>query len=170
MKLVGAILLTVGTTGLGLFYKRAGFERIRELEQMIWFFYFLESEISYHKSELAQICRRGGERQKGAVGEMLGAVADRMEGTEGTMFAQIWLEECGALSPKSRMKEDDIGILREFASEEFADSGMQLRQAQLCRDKLEEKRRNLLSEASAKGRVYVCMGTMAGLVVSIILF
>lgn len=170
MKLVGAILLTVGTTGLGLFYKRAGYERIRELEQMIWFFYFLESEISYHKSELKQICRRGGERQKGAVGEMLRSVADRMEGTEGTMFGQIWLEESGALSPKSRMKEDDIGILREFASEEFADSSMQLRQAQLCRDKLEEKRRRLLSDASAKGRVYVCMGTMAGLVISIILF
>lgn len=65
MRWIGALMLTFGTTGLGLFYRRAGYERIRELERMIWFFYYLESEITYHKAELEQICRRGGERQKG---------------------------------------------------------------------------------------------------------
>lgn len=170
MKLIGAALLTLGTTGLGFFYKRTGYERIRELEQMIWFFYYLESEISYHKAELARICRRGGERQKGAVGEMLSSVARRMEGDEGAVFGRIWREEGAALMGKSRMKKEDIEILLEFAEGEFADSRMQLMQAQLCRDKLEEKRKSLSADAASKSRVCVCMGVMTGLVISIILF
>ncbi len=170
MKLLGAILLTLGTTGLGFFYKRAGYERIRELERMIWFFYYMESEISYHKAGLSQICRRGGERQKGAVGEMLKAVADRMEGQEGAVFERIWIEESGKLAESSRLKSGDIGMIREFAAKEFADSQMQLMQAALCRDKLEEKRKSLLADAIPKSRVYVCMGIMTGLVISIMLF
>lgn len=169
MKWVGAFFLTLGTTGLGLFYKRAGYERIRELERMIWFFYYLESEITYHKAELAEICRRGGERQKGAAGRLLCAVAARMENGEGAVFERIWREESDSLCGKYHLRDEDIAVIREFAAQEFADSRMQLIQAAFCREKLEEKRKLLSEDAAAKSRMYVCMGAMGGLVISIIL-
>lgn len=169
MRWIGALMLTFGTTGLGLFYRRAGYERIRELERMIWFFYYLESEITYHKAELEQICRRGGERQKGAAGHLLSAVAGRMAGKEGAVFERIWREECEALVGKYALKEEDIAVMREFAAQEFADSRMQLIQASFCREKLEEKRKCLSEDAASKSRMYVCMGAMGGLVLSIVL-
>lgn len=169
MKWVGALLLTLGTTGLGVFYKRTGYERIRELERMIWFFYYLESEIVYHKAELAAICRRGGERQKGAAGQLLSAVARRMENGEGAVFERIWREESEALLGKCPLRDEDIADIREFAAQEFADSRMQLVQAAFCREKLEEKRKRLSEEAVSKSRIYVCMGAMGGLVISIVL-
>ena len=169
MKWVGALLLTLGTTGMGVFYKRAGYERIRELERMIWFFYYLESEITYHKAELVQICRRGGERQKGAAGKLLSAVAVRMENGEGAVFERIWQEECEALHGNYPLRDEDIADIREFAAQEFADSRMQLIQAAFCREKLEEKRKRLSEDAAARSRMYLCMGVMGGLVISIIL-
>lgn len=169
MKWIGAIMLTLGTTGLGLFYKRAGYERIRELERFIWFFYYLESEVTYHKAELEQICRRGGDRQKGAAGKLLSAVANRMSGGEGAVFERIWREESEALLGKYPLKEEDIAVIREFAAQEFADSRMQLIQAAFCREKLEEKRKSLSEDAASKSRMYVCMGVMGGLILSIVL-
>lgn len=169
MKWMGALLLTLGTTGLGIFYKRAGYERIRELERMIWFFYYLESEITYHKAELAEICRRAGERQKGAAGRLLTAVSRRMENGEGAVFERIWREESEALIGVSPLRDEDIADIREFAAQEFADSRMQLIQAAFCREKLEEKRKRLSEDAASRSRMYVCMGVMGGLVISIVL-
>lgn len=169
MRWIGALLLTLGTTGLGLFYKRTGYERIRELERMIWFFYYLESEITYHKAGLSGICRRGGARQQGAAGRLLCAVAKRMESGEGAVFERIWQEESGALLGKCALREEDIADIQEFAAQEFADSRMQLIQAAFCREKLEEKRKRLSEDAVSKSRMYVCMGMMGGLVISIVL-
>lgn len=169
MRLAGAVLLIAGSTGMGLWMAAGLRECLHIMERLIWMLHYIESEIGYCKSELAVVFERASERMEEPFAEMLEQVAVRMQKREGDAFSCIWREEVRALQKKCPHAGKALLILQEFATEGYSDIRMQLTQIRLVRQNLEEERDRMKKELNDKGKIYLCVGVLSGLVVSIIL-
>lgn len=143
--------------------------RIRCLGQAIWLFRFMESEIGYQKSELAVVFERAADRMEGGFPKILHRVAKRLQLRNGEDFKKIWQEEWAGEKKENGMLEEELAVIREFATQGYQDVHMQLMQIQMIRERLEQIKNRLEAELQQKGRIYLCVGMLSGMVVSIIL-
>ncbi len=143
-------------------------ERIRYIEQMIWLFYFMESEINYRKSEFSAVFERAAQRMDEPVKSILMRTAERLK-QRGACFRDIWHEETTKLRMHSDLKKEDLDLIDELACEGYQDIQMQLTQIRMIREKLEHTEQQLKAQLAEKGKIYLCVGVLSGMVVSIIL-
>ena len=169
MKLLGALLLILGTTGMGYNRRKHLQDRIRCIAQAIWLFQYMESEIGYQKSELSVVFARGAERMEGIYPEILRHVAKRLKVRGGEDFVKIWTDEWDSAEIRSILGAEALGLIRSFATDGYQDVHMQLIQIRMVREQLEELKERLEADLARNGRLYLCMGMLSGMVVSIIL-
>ncbi len=169
MKLVGVILLVCGTTGTGWVLRERLKERICSIGQAIWLMRFMESEIGYQKSTLSVVFAKAAGRMTGCLGKVTKETAKRLRERGGEDFCKIWQEAWKKHSQGSGFDKKEIAIIRELATDGYQDVHMQLVQIKMVRKQLEEIKRQLEAELVQKSRVYLCVGMLSGMVVSIIL-
>ena len=162
-------MVILGTTRAGYYMRERLKARIRCLGQAIWLFRFMESEIGYQKSELAVVFSRAADRMEGGFSKILHRVAKRLQLRNGEDFKKIWQEEWTGAEKENGMLGEELSVIREFATQGYQDVHMQLMQIQMIREQLEQIKSRLEAELQQKGRIYLCVGMLSGMVVSIIL-
>ena len=168
MKIAGMLLLISGSTGMGIWMCQCMRQRIRYLEQMVWLFHFMESEVDYKKSGFVITFEEAARRMDGPVKQMLYHAAKRLKEKD-ACFTEIWNEEVIWLWKHSELKQEDIDSIRELGTDGYSDIRMQLMQIRMVREKLEETETKLKKEWAEKGKIYMCVGILSGMVVSIVL-
>lgn len=169
MKVLGMLFVILGTTGIGINRRKLLQERIDCIAQAIWLFRYMESEIGYQKSELAVVFERGAGRMEGIYPQILGNVAKRLQIRGGEDFVKIWTEEWDRSEARKILDKEELGMIRSFATSGYQDVHMQLIQIRMVREQLEKKKELLQTELLKKGKLYLSVGLLSGMVVSIIL-
>ena len=105
----------------------------------------------------------------GCLKAVTGETARRLRERGGEDFCQIWHETWGIYSRSSELDKKDIAIIGELATDGYQDVHMQLTQISLVRERLEEIKRQLEAELLQKSKVYLCVGMLSGMMISIIL-
>lgn len=129
----------------------------------------MESEIGYQKSVLSAVFEKASGRMDGCLKAVTGETARRLRERGGEDFYQIWHETWEIYSRSSELDRKEIAIIGELATDGYQDVHMQLTQIKLVRERLEEIKRQLEAELLQKGRVYLCVGMLSGMMISIIL-
>ncbi len=129
----------------------------------------MESEIGYQRSELAVVFERASGRVDGFLQGIVSRSAKRLQKRGGEDFRKIWKEEWERSAGESELCEEELSVINELATDGYQDVHMQLVQIQMVRERLEEIKRRLEAELQQKSRVYLCVGMLSGMVVSIIL-
>lgn len=170
MRLVGAILIFSGCTGLGLWYREQLLGRIKTLRTMTAILEMLMSEIRYGKSTLPECCRelsaRVDEPFKGALGQIFQVCHKEA----GVAFQEIFQEQMMWALEKMPLKREDREIfLAPFCGQGFLDGQMQLRSIEQSLVQIKDTIRIQSEEQREKCRMAVGLGVMSGLLLIIIM-
>ncbi len=112
LKLLGSLGILIGCVGFGL--DRIGEEkgRISHLQEVIRIIRRIQSEISYGKHTLPEICLILAGTCAAPYRECFRAVYDKAQRQEGNCLEQIWVQEFTQCMQNVQLQEEEKEILR----------------------------------------------------------
>lgn len=170
MKLLGAVLVITACTGAGASAVYRLRERKRLLETLKRMVSHLRGEILYANAPLPSAFYRTGRRGSGKAAGLFISVAEEMERETGDSFEHIWerrvkeLFQPGDLSPQDREQ-----LLKFGANLGYLDRDMQEKTIQFYLEDLELAITHLRREEPDKSRLYLGMGILSGLFLTVVL-
>ena len=170
MRLVGAILIFSGCTGLGLWYREQFLGRIKVLRTMTAVLEMLMSEIRYGKSTLPECCGEIATRVEEPFKDALWQIGRMCQKESGGVFQEVFRKRMTEAFEKTPLKQEDREIfLAPFCGQGFLDGQMQLKSIEQSLAQIKDTIRILSEEQREKCRMAVGLGVMSGLLLIIIM-
>lgn len=170
LRLLAGIFILYGSVGFSFKLCQEMRERIRHVEQMKEIFRLFQSEISYSRAALPEICfhvsGRVPEPYKTAMKEIYEETLKR----SGTQFPDIWQEKMRLCLKEIPIQKKEQDIFLEFGNQlGFIDWEMQAGMIEKNREQLDELYMQLKSAMTNKEKVITGIGVLGGLMLVIIL-
>ena len=170
LKAVGAILVIAGALGLSVSYRRDMQECLYNIRCFFMIIELLEGEIRYAKASLPEACRVVAGRTESPYKEALLAVHRGMCENRGLPFYIVWKQEMGKITKEIQAGKKEKELFLKFAGESgFADTQMQLRSMERCREILGQSIKKQEEMLENKTKVVMSMGLFGGLFLTIVL-
>lgn len=170
MRLVGAILIVSGCTGLGLWYREQLLFRIRTLRTMTSILELLMSEIRYGKATLPECCKELSMRVEEPFKDALEQIYHICQKEVRLSFQEVFSGEMKGVLERLPVKREDRELfLMPFCGQGFTDGQMQLRSIEQSLERLQDCIRIQSEEQREKCRMAVGLGVMSGLLLIIIM-
>ncbi len=170
MKIAGCLLIISGSTGLGVWMSQWYQKRLENLEQLRQMIILLKGQILYANAPLEEAFDTIGRRTDGFLSELFLKVSERIQMQEGESFNSLWKEEVGQSAPEAAFSRKDRQFLSAMGEHlGFLDRDMQERNLKLYLEQLDLDIDKLREQKQERGRLYISLGVMGGLFLSIIL-
>lgn len=171
IRLVGAALVVVASSGLGFFFAGQWGERLKNMEYLRKMIFLLKGEIVYAHSPLTEGFERTGEKGGGEIGNLFLQVAKRMNGQQGEPFYTIWQEEVDRLPKSCCLREEDRQSLKGLGEHlGYLDLGMQERTILLYLEQMDLAIGYLREHKQERSRLYTSLGIMGGIFLTILMY
>ena len=171
LKVMGCGLITVGSIGLGLWYRQQYMGRIYHVRQLVAILDMMMSEVRYSKTTLPECCIRLADRLEEPYRGTFQNIWEQMSNNTGNTFAGMFSGGMKACFKQLPLEKEEITLFLEFAGNcGYEDSTMQLVSMERYRERLKQLSEKLQSEAAEKGKMAVGLGTLGGLLLMIILW
>lgn len=169
LRLLAVLFVLYGSIGFSFKVCQEMRTRLRQVEQMKEIFRMFQTEISFSRASLPEIClvvsKRISEPYKSAMEEVYIEVQKK----SGLQFPVIWqekVEQCLKLLP---VKKEEKEIFLEFGNQTgFTDWEMQAGMLKKNQKQLEELHSQLKSEMKNKEKVITSLGILGGLMLVIV--
>lgn len=170
MKLIGAALVLVSSTGLGFKIARDYRERPRQLRAMMHSLRLLQAEIEYSVTPLPQALGQVAQRSQSPVKHVFETAAQRLE--QGDTSVLVAFQDGLTVSrSKSAYKPEDYEVLDDFLKTlGLSDRVNQSRQLQVTLNRLEGLEREARESQRKNERLWQYLGVLTGLLVVILLY
>lgn len=162
------VCLVAGTVGTGLCMKRELFYRIAELEQWGRILYRMKCEMQYHMLELEELCRKVGAMEAEPYRGLLFAAVERRKEHVALKFQTIWRECVEEYSDAMHLKQQDLECIGECFDRTHASIGEQQKELEYSIEKINEITAKCKAEYENKGRLYVTVGALSGVMGTIL--
>lgn len=170
LKLAGIMLMMAGCIGLGISRTAEEKRRINELRAIRRIIFRIQSEMTYGKRTLPEIClilsRCMGDTYKQAFLEIF----YKLEKNDGSVLEDIWKEKFEACMKELPLKEEEKAVLIGLPEHlGILDETIQAGNIGQSLDMIEERIRQAELEYEGRSRVIMSISVMAGLFLSILL-
>lgn len=170
LRIVGAVCIILGSTGIGFWYRQRLYAAIGHLRSMKQILEFFMSEIRYGKATLPECCKKAGERMEEPYRGALLEIYEKMEAYDGSSFSEKWISCMTAALADVPITQKEKEIFLGFsAGSRISDNHMQLQAAAGYRDMLESSIKSREEEVQKQGRMAAGLGIMGGLLLTVIL-
>lgn len=170
VKLVGAVLVTVGCAGIGFYKSSEILQRIEELREFQRLLLLLKSEIQYLAQPLPEALAKVAVRAKGKYRDFFSELEKILYDKQGESFAEIWSNGVRKYFSDTSLKEDDLKLLCNIGDNiGFLDKQTQLSALEMYMENLKINIQYLIQNAAARQRVCKCVGAFCGLLAVILL-
>ena len=170
LRIIGAICIILGCTGLGLYYRRRFQDALWHLRYMQQILEMFMSEIRYGKATLPECCRQVGTKVENPYKDALLSIHKETEKHNGSSFYEIWQAGMEQALKEVPVTKQEKGIFTEFCScSKHTDHQMQLRTLEQYRDMLINYIRCREDNLEKQGRLATGLGVMSGLLIAVIL-
>ena len=151
-KLIGCVLILIGSTGLGLAKGQELHMHLKELEVVKQIFYFIRSELQYTKAPFEEVFQKIGSKTQGEYGIWLLRIADDLKKKSEQNFTEIWKTSVEEYLENSKLK--NLGYVETI---------------ELFIEQLEYKIKNTREEYQTKRKLCQSLGIMGGVFLVILL-
>ncbi|MBQ8591341.1 MAG: stage III sporulation protein AB [Lachnospiraceae bacterium] len=170
LKITGAILLVLGTTGVGISFASDMKKRLYHIRYLYHIFSLLLSEIGYAKASIEEACRTVSDKVQRPYRQFLEQIYEKMKANTGEAFAELWKHAMQAHLSELPLKKADWKILEEFADYTgYMDIDLQ---KQVITYKLQDLEKLILQieeETAKQSKLYLTLGFMSGVFLTIVL-
>lgn len=170
IKLLGAGLVLVSSTGLGFRIARDYRERPRQLRALMQSLRLLQAEIEYSMTPLPLALSQVADRSQPPVNQVFQRAAQRL-GTGQTSVLVAFQDGISVNRSKSAYKKEDYEVLDEFVKTlGLSDRVNQSRQLQVTLTRLEGLEKEAREAQRKNERLWQYLGVLSGLMVVILLY
>lgn len=170
LRIVGAVLIIGGCSGIGFFYKKrfgVSLWHVRYMQQILERFM---SEIRYGKATLPECCRQVGEKACEPYKTALLAIYEGVDSWDGAGFYERWQEYMGQALLEIPVTKEEKEIFLKFSTGcGFTDNQMQIRVIEQYKDMLATAVKNRENDLEKQGKMAAGLGIMSGLLLAVIL-
>lgn len=171
LRLAGAFLLITGCSGMGFLLRMDMKRRLKQLKELIRILETVKSEVSYGKSSLPEICLSVSGKAGEPYGNFLKSVYEESLANTGASFPELWEKQAKLLSGKLFLSREELKSLTGFAAcLGYLDPQMQENAIESRIWEFRKQAEEAEAEIAGKGRVYMSLGVVSGLLLTIILF
>lgn len=164
LKLLGAFLVIVFSTGYGFTMGVEVKQRLAELRMLKKVVLMLRGEINYAKAPLPEAFQNIGGRLKEPFQSWCRKISEELFALSGKDFLEIWEFHIRSDLGQSKLNKEDLKLLSQLGEQiGYLDVQMQLNNIDLYVEQLETEIRAAEAESAKKVRIYQCLGTMAGI-------
>lgn len=107
-KIIGCILIVLGTTGVGFSKSRELQLHLKELEELNKIFYLLKSEMEYTRAPFAEMFAKIGQKTGEPFQNWLLKLSKKLYEKQGGMLWEIWCSSIEEDLNGSRLKEEEL--------------------------------------------------------------
>ncbi len=170
IKLVGAVLLIISGTGLGIFYGMEPELRRRELAGLKGALMIMHSETKFGHTHLAPMCRRAAQNCEGGISRIFISFADSIRRRDTEDIQGLW-QSCVESVKDTHLTDGDkeaISALGKGLGAEDID--LQLSAIMALVSYIDSKDEELVQLSSKNLRLYRSGGALIGIFAVILLF
>lgn len=168
IRLVGAVLLTVGSATLGFGAVNHLEGRVHDLRELMAGVETLQRELGWRLAPLPEALSRAAKGTNGRPSQFFKLCAQSAAHLNGRTFQQIWQE--GVEASQMRLEREDLEVLEQLGLVLGRyDGDSQQRALEVTGTRLEQQRTNAAEQRARLGRVYSMLGITAGLFLVILL-
>ena len=169
MKLLGAILVVVGTGAGGVLMAHAYQERIRHLEQLIRGLNLLAVEIGYGMTPLEGAFRRVAKTMESGMVTFFSSVASRLQ--ENRSASAAWRTAVNEFRPQMALVDRDWLVVEELAEMlGTTDQDHQVKAVRSVVERLQERVEEAQTKAKTNDRIFRYSGFAVGMILVLILY
>lgn len=170
LRIIGAIFVMAGSSGLGFAYRHELYNAQKSLQYIRHILEMMISEVRYSKSTLPECCRQVGQKLDEPYRTAFLEIHRQLLEERSSSFVQCWEQEMGKCLGKLPISKREKEMVLAFAAcGNMVDNGMQIRAIEQYRDMIDstvKKRESVLAE---QGRMAAGLGIMSGLLLTIVL-
>ncbi|HBZ64733.1 MAG TPA: hypothetical protein DEO89_09125 [Lachnospiraceae bacterium] len=169
-KIVGSLILVVGTAALAVYYAGQYMERLRNLIELRKALMQMQGELRYLHSAMPDLLETIGNRARGVMSCFFLSLAEEMEQREQGDFASLWCGQVKKKIPPSALEPEARSLLLE-TGRQLADNDRQSKEEGLtfALKQLEEMIRKRNKEKQNRMKLYYVCGIMVGVMLTILL-
>lgn len=171
MKIVGALMVILSCTGIGLYFSMMTKGRVVELKALKKEMYFLRGDITYGSTPLPEAIELLSRRNTTShLACFFFHVALQLKKLEGRPFSEIWDEGINKNLEDSYLKEQDKEPLRRLGENlGFLDKDTQVKSIDLYIEILEQELEEAIRTEKEKTRLYNTLGVLSGVFLTVVL-
>jgi len=167
---MGAVLVILGSTGVGFYYSSMLSERTNELNNLKKIIIMLRGEINYNHSTISESLSVIAKRTKPPFDIFLQETADKLREMPGETIGSIWKEMIKIHLQGTSLKDKDIERLALLGDDlGYLDKKMQLSTLDLYSEHLEQQIQDSLTDYNKNSRLYRCLGIMGGILITLVI-
>ena len=169
IKVLGVLLVTVGTAGAGFGFARAVRGQIRQMVALIAALEYLKSEMEYRLTPLPELFAELAQGEEAAAAAFFGRCAGSMREDRSASPQVVFrgaMEQTKELQWSRRTREAMMNLA--FSLGRF-DLGGQRRAIELAQERIGQELQEVQAGSRARCRSYETIGICAGLAVAVIL-
>lgn len=171
MKLLGAVLILLACSGLGIMAGERIAARPRQLQKLRNDLLLLEMDINYAATPLPEALSKLVQTSDRLVRQLWEGTLNYLVSGEGLTAEEAWHRSLTGFSSQSALQEKDLAVLRDFG----AGLGTTNRREQLKKFKLVQEQLAVLAAQAEETRqkterIYRTMGVLTGIALIILLF
>ena len=169
-KIVGSLILLVGTAALGIYYAGLYMERLRNLMEMKKALMQMQGELRYLHSAMPDLLETIGKRTRGVLSLFFLSLAKEMDKKEQGDFASLWCCQMKKKIPVSALEPEARNLLFE-TGRQLADNDRQSKEEGLtfALKQLEDMIHRRNKEKQNRLKLYYVCGIMVGAMLTILL-
>jgi stage III sporulation protein AB len=169
MKIAGMLLVIAGCVGIGIYYQIREIFRYRNLQELLKAAVVLAGEIASMRTPLPDALFQASCRSGGVVSVFLRSVTEELEGGQGE-FSIVWKKKLQENIQAMQLREQDRHELEELGTMlGYLDVEMQIQSLELYKKRVETSIEELESQKEKRSRLYPVLGTMAGVLLCILI-
>lgn len=170
-KLTGGAVVIICCYLWGFYMAKLGAFRMQDLEQLKKAITIFNAEITYSATPLFEVFNEISNRTNGVVAMAFEAAAEGLLNRKGKTAEEIWSKSVIDVQTNAYFNEEDMEYLFSFGRTlGFADKEMQVRNAVLLLDYIENAQSALREKRKVDERLYKTLGLLGGIMVCIVLF
>lgn len=170
LKLIGALLVIAGGTGMGLTYRQEMKDRLYHTKMLYRIIELLESEIGYSKATLPEACGNVASRLPKPYMDGLEKVREIMNSNGGLTFLLAWKQEMGRTLSDVNVGPSEKEVFLNFPEiNGYIDNMTQLKTLEKCKCELDKAISTQEEKIENKSKVVMSMGLIGGLFLTIVL-
>jgi len=171
VKLVGAALVFLASSSLGVLLARNLALRQEVLRELQVALQLLETEIAYAASPLPEALHRVAERTRPPTRHLFAAAGRALNGTCGTTAAEAWNQGLAALARAAPLEAEDWAVLTDFGQGlGRGDREDQVKKLPLARSQLRQLEEAAAENRQRQAKVWQTLGLLGGLVLILLLY
>ncbi len=170
MKILGAILVILSCTGMGMYYSGLVKGRVTDLKDMRKNITILRGNIKYANTTLPEAIGSLAHRNSDNFREFFASVEQDLLTSDGMSFVAIWDKEIKTHIINTYMNQQDREQLTHLGETlGYLDKEMQLKTIDLYIEQLEQDLEDAVHSLKEKTRLYNTLGVLSGLFLTVIL-